>query len=233
MKVSFNHIIQSAWLGSKHQLTLSLTLIYMHRLKISHTSDSPCGMGHILQNCPTHTTERLRLRPAGADLKDKLLDQLMINEQRSSSSRTEKNWRKKINISIWFVTKEHDLTAEEDHTGQRMYHSPRQRERFSILSKWWWWLFPRVRGFWEYVWLFISRLCFFFLLFKWGLARTHQFHFLSQNESTVAQRAETTVTECSPTSSVWARFVIGSRTMPGQRHSQPIPTSLGQGCIRV
>ena len=30
-----------------------------------------------------------------------------------------------------------------------------------------------------------------------------------------------------------ARFRIGSHTLPGQRHSQLIPTSLGQGCMRV
>ena len=54
-----------------------------------------------------------------------------------------------------------------------------------------------------------------------------------QDQSTVAQRAETTVTECSLASHVWARFLIGSHTMPGQRHSQPNPTLLGQGCTRV
>ena len=35
---------------------------------------------------------------------------------------------------------------------------------------------------------------------------------------------------CSLTSCVWARFLTGSHTMPGQRHSQPTPTWLGQGC---
>ena len=30
--------------------------------------------------------------------------------------------------------------------------------------KWWWWLFPCVRGFWENVWQFIPCLCFFFFL---------------------------------------------------------------------
>ena len=36
---------------------------------------------------------------------------------------------------------------------------------------------------------------------KWGLARrAHYFHFLGQDQSTVAQRAETTVAECSLTS---------------------------------
>ena len=45
--------------------------------------------------------------------------------------------------------------------------------------------------------------------------------------------AETTVTEFSLMSCVWARFLIGSHTMPGQQHSQPTPTSLGQGCMRA
>ena len=35
--------------------------------------------------------------------------------------------------------------------------------------------------------------------FKWRQARAHQFHFLGQDHSTVAQRAETTVAECSTT----------------------------------
>ena len=54
-----------------------------------------------------------------------------------------------------------------------------------------------------------------------------------QDQSTVAQRAVTTVTECSLTSCVWARFRIRSHTLPGQRHSQPTSTSLGQRRMRV
>ena len=54
-----------------------------------------------------------------------------------------------------------------------------------------------------------------------------------QDQSTVAQRTETTVIECFLTSCVWARFRIGSHTMPEQRHSQPTPTSLGQKCMHV
>ena len=42
-----------------------------------------------------------------------------------------------------------------------------------------------------------------------------------------------TVTNCSLTSCVWDRFWIGSHTMPGQQHSQPTPTSLGQKCMCV
>ena len=37
------------------------------------------------------------------------------------------------------------------------------------------------------------------------------------------------MTECSLTSCVRARFLISSHTKPGQWHSQPTPTSLGQG----
>ena len=39
--------------------------------------------------------------------------------------------------------------------------------------------------------------------------------------------------ECFLTSCVRARFWTGSHTMPGQRHSQLTPTSLGQGCTCV
>ena len=53
---------------------------------------------------------------------------------------------------------------------------------------------------------------------------------LRQEQYTVAQRAETIVAEYSLTSS---RFRIGSHTMPGQRHSEPTPASLGQGCMHV
>ena len=40
------------------------------------------------------------------------------------------------------------------------------------------------------------------VVFKLRLARVHQFHSLCQDQSTVAQRAETTVAECSLTSCV-------------------------------
>ena len=43
-------------------------------------------------------------------------------------------------------------------------------------------------------------LSFFFFVLKWGSARAHQFHFLGQGQSTLAQRADTTVAECSLTS---------------------------------
>ena len=43
---------------------------------------------------------------------------------------------------------------------------------------------------------------FFFFFLKLRLARAHYFHSLSQDQSTVAQQAETTVAECSLTSFV-------------------------------
>ena len=45
----------------------------------------------------------------------------------------------------------------------------------------------------------------------------------------MVQWAEMTVAKCSLTSCFW----IGSCTMPGQWHSQPTPTSLGQRCVHV
>ena len=73
--------------------------------------------------------------------------------------------------------------------------------------------------------------CAFFFFFY--SARAHEFHSLPLDQSTVAQRAETIVAECSLTSCMRARFPIGSHTTPGQRHSQPTPNLLGQGCMRV
>ena len=73
-------------------------------------------------------------------------------------------------------------------------------------GSWWWWLFPRLRGFWENVRPFISRLCFVFVfvfVFEMEIrSRALIPLFLCQDESTVAQRAETAVAECSLTSSV-------------------------------
>ena len=47
---------------------------------------------------------------------------------------------------------------------------------------------------------FPTALYSFFFFFKWKSARAHQFHFLGQDQSTVAQRAVTTVAERSLTS---------------------------------
>ena len=108
----------------------------------------------------------------------------------------------------------------------------------ALLARNWWWLFPPLRGFWETVRPFISRLRFVFVfvfVFEVEIrSRALIPLFLCQDESTVAQRAETTVAKCFLTSCVWARFRIGSHTMPRQRHSRrSTPTSLGQRCIRV
>ena len=59
-------------------------------------------------------------------------------------------------------------------------------------------LFPRAREFGENVRQFIPRLRFFSLfvwLVKLRLGRAHCFHSLGRDQSTVAQRAETTVAE--------------------------------------
>ena len=66
------------------------------------------------------------------------------------------------------------------------------------------------------------------LFLKWRLACANQFHFLHPVQSMVAQPAETTVVKCS-----LVGCVRGSHTLPGQPHSQPTPTSMGQGCMCV
>ena len=93
-------------------------------------------------------------------------------------------------------------------------------------------LFPCVREFWENVRQFIPCLR-FLIFFKVEISLCTLIPLLCQDQSTVAQWAETTVTKCSLMSCVWTCFLISSHTMPGQRDSQPILTSLGQGCVRV
>ena len=137
------------------------------------------------------------------------------------------NWYRRI-VDVWFVLHEMTLYSWQHVRIQELIHS--------CGNFWWWGLFPRLRGFWQNVRPFISCLRFLLLLFfflKWRLARAHQFQSLCHDQSRVAQRAETTVAECSLTSCVWVRFRIGSHTMPGRRHSQPTPTSLGQGSMPV
>ena len=126
----------------------------------------------------------------------------------------------------------HSRTGINDYPSNLNTHTHQHTQlSFSALWWWWWWwwLFPRVWGFLENVQQFIPRLHFSFFL-KWRLARTSLFLSLSLDQSTVAQQAETTVTECSLMSCLWAHFLIDSHTLPGQRHSQPTPTLLGQGC---
>ena len=74
---------------------------------------------------------------------------------------------------------------------------------------------------------------FFFFFFEVVINSRSLIPLIIQDQSTVAQRAETNVAECSLTSCVSARFLIGFHSMPRQRHSQPTLTSLGQGCMRV
>ena len=75
----------------------------------------------------------------------------------------------------------------------------------------WCWLFLRVRGFWgECSTIYSPPALFFFFL--WRLARANLFHSIGQDQSTVAQRAETIVTEFSLTSCVGARFLIDAHS---------------------
>ena len=69
----------------------------------------------------------------------------------------------------------------------------------------------------------------FLLFFKVEISFCKLIPSLGQDQSTVAQWAEMIVPERS--CCVWACFLIGSHTMPGQWHSQPTLTSLGQGCM--
>ena len=78
---------------------------------------------------------------------------------------------------------------------------------------------------------------FFFFFFQVEISSRYR------NQFTVAQRAKTTVAECSLTpyilytrslsltSCAWSRSRTRSHTVPGQRYSQTTPTSLGQGSM--
>ena len=71
-------------------------------------------------------------------------------------------------------------------------------------------------AFYFFLIFFFNSFCLFVFCFllKWRLARAHKFHSSCQDQSTVTQRAETTVAESSLTGWVWARFRIGSHTTP-------------------
>ena len=62
------------------------------------------------------------------------------------------------------------------------------------------WLFPHVVGFQEKVQWIFPHLWFPFLFLKWRSAHAHKFYYLRQDQSTVAQQAETTVEEHIPMS---------------------------------
>ena len=83
--------------------------------------------------------------------------------------------------------------------------------------------FPPVRGFRENVRQFVPRLRFFFF-FKWRLACAH--YSVGQDQSTVAQRAETTVTECSLTSCVSKRSTCSVKT---KQTKQPAASRKSRG----
>ena len=60
----------------------------------------------------------------------------------------------------------------------------------------WWWLFLRVRGFWENVRQFINRPHFLIFFLKVEISSFTLIPLFSQDQSTGPQPAETTVTEC-------------------------------------
>ena len=78
---------------------------------------------------------------------------------------------------------------------------------FSVLyNSWlWWWLFPHLQGFGGKVQQFIP--CLHYLIFlKWRSACEYRIDFSGQDQSTVAQKAEMTVAECSLMSCMWTHF---------------------------
>ena len=77
----------------------------------------------------------------------------------------------------------------------------------SYRHQWWWWLFPLLRGLGETVRPYIPRLRFFVcFVLKWRVARSCYLHAVCQGQSKVAQRADTTVIECSRKSCVVSSF---------------------------
>ena len=70
----------------------------------------------------------------------------------------------------------------------------------------------------------VAFVCVFFFLVE--IRSRTLIYSLGQDQSTVAQRAETTVAECSLTKCAWARFLIGSHTMPAQQ-----PTARSCVCV--
>ena len=84
--------------------------------------------------------------------------------------------------------------------------------------------FPRLQAFWgEYSTIhslptvFLSFFFFFFEV-EISLRTLIPLFFLCQDQPKVAQRAEMTVVKCSLMSCMWARFLIGSHTMPTIQH---------------
>ena len=102
-----------------------------------------------------------------------------------------------------------------------------------MYSEWWWWLFPHLWGLGENVQPFIAYLQFFVVVFGGD-----QFaHINSTLYAKIGQQWLSEFRQLWP--SVPSRIVhelvslTGSLTMPGQWHSLPTPTLLGQGCMQV
>ena len=71
----------------------------------------------------------------------------------------------------------------------------------------------------------------FFFLFKVEISSRKLIPLFRPDQSTLAQRDETTVTDCSLASCVWARFLIDSHTLPEQRlDGSRVYASLGVTC---
>ena len=88
---------------------------------------------------------------------------------------------------------------------------------------WWWWLFPCIRGFrGRFDGSFLT--CAFFVASVLQIARAYVSHSLGQDQSTVSWD---NWDEVFPDELHVSAFLIGALTMPGQRPSQPSPTSLG------
>ena len=101
-----------------------------------------------------------------------------------------------------------------------------------ILPRWWCWLFPRVRKFWETVRYFIPRLRSFFSFEAEISSRTLSPLFRPgsvHSGSASRDDCDRVFLDELRVSSLPDRF---PHYIPGQQHSQPTPTSLGQG-VRV
>ena len=92
----------------------------------------------------------------------------------------------------------------------------------------WWWLCPHLRGFWGKV--IHSLPAHFLFFFEWRSGHTYPFHFLGQDQSTVAQQAKTTVSELSLTSRMWACF---SARFPAPCLYHTVPDVEGRESERV
>ena len=130
--------------------------------------------------------------------------------------------------AMWLCPEELKVEAKNDFCAEILIKQPNEACRrkclqifdvfrsaciFALGSTWnkamVWWLFPHLLGFFGECLIIRSLPTLFFL--NWRLA-----------QSTVAQWAETTVAESSLTSCVWAHFLIGSHTVPGQQHGSPL-----------